>query len=212
MNLYEQQLYMYENRTHSVEKRIVNIHQPWLWPIVRGKTKTLVEFGAKLDLGMDEHGYSQIEHISFEAYNESGYLQEVIERYHGHTGHYPERVLVDQTYCTRENRKFCKGLGIRISGPKLGKPSKVEQVKSERKQERQDNKDRIEVEWEFSVEKHSYGLGLITTKLERTQFTSIALSVFTANLFKMQRKVLCALIRLWKSFSCSTSMVMVLVA
>ena len=28
---------------------------------------------------------------------------------------------------------------------------------------------RIEVEREFSVEKHSYGLGLITTKLEETQ-------------------------------------------
>ena len=48
------------------------------------------------------------------------------------------------------------------------------------------NTDRIEVKREFSVEKHSYGLGLIITKLEETQLTSTALSVFTANLFKMQ--------------------------
>lgn len=82
MKLYEQQLYMYENRTHSVEKRIVSIHQPWLRPIVRGKAKTPVEFGAKPDLSIDENGYSRIEHISFEAYNESGCLQEAIERYH----------------------------------------------------------------------------------------------------------------------------------
>ena len=54
------------------------------------------------------------------------------------------------------------------------------------------NTDRIEVKREFSVEKHSYGLGLIITKLEETQLTSTALSVFTANLFKMQRGlVLC---------------------
>ena len=54
------------------------------------------------------------------------------------------------------------------------------------------NTDRIEVKLEFSVEKHSYGLGLIITKLEETQLTSTALSVFTANLFKMQRGlVLC---------------------
>lgn len=36
VKLYEQQLYMYETRTHFVEKRIVNIGQPWLHPIVRG--------------------------------------------------------------------------------------------------------------------------------------------------------------------------------
>lgn len=196
MKLYEQQRYMYENSTHTVENRIVSLHQPWLRPIVRGKVKAPVEFGAKLDLSMDEKGYSRIEHVSFEAYNESGYLQEAIERYHKRTGKYPERVLVDQIYRTRANRKFCKMLGIRMSGPKLGRPGKTEQSKAEKKQENQDNKDRIEVEREFSVEKNSYGLGLLTTRLEGTQLTSIALSVFTANLFKMQRKVLCDLLRL----------------
>ena len=80
MKLYEQQLYMYETRTHSVEKRIVSIRQSWLRPIVRGKAKTLVEFGAKLDLSINENSYSLIEHISFEAYNESGYLQGAVER------------------------------------------------------------------------------------------------------------------------------------
>ncbi|MQN01052.1 MAG: transposase [bacterium LCO1.1] len=34
------------------------------------------------------------------------------------TGHYPERVLADQIYRTREKRKFCKENGIRLSGPK----------------------------------------------------------------------------------------------
>lgn len=35
--LYEQQKYMYVNKTHSVENRIVSISQPYLRPIVRGK-------------------------------------------------------------------------------------------------------------------------------------------------------------------------------
>lgn len=35
--LYEQQKYMYDNRNHSVEERIVSISQPYLRPIVRGK-------------------------------------------------------------------------------------------------------------------------------------------------------------------------------
>lgn len=192
--LYEQQKYMYENKTHVVENRIVSISQPWLRPIIRGKVKTLVEFGAKLDLSIDEKGYARIETISFHAYNESTHLQEAIIRYYERTGSYPERVLVDQIYRTRANRNFCKDHGIRISGPKLGRPGKTEQAKADKKQEYQDNTDRIEIEREFSVEKRSYGLGLIVTRLETTQLTSIALSVLTANLFKMQRRILCALL------------------
>ena len=34
--LYEQQQYMYQNKVHSVENRIVSISQPWIRPIVRG--------------------------------------------------------------------------------------------------------------------------------------------------------------------------------
>ena len=171
--LYEQQKYMYETKTHVVENRIVSISQPWLRPIVRGKAKTPVEFGAKLDLSIDTKGYARIETVSFDAYNESTHLQEAITRYYERTGSYPERVLADQIYRTRANRNFCKDHGIRISGPKLGRPSKTEQAKADKKQEYQDNTDRIEIEREFSVEKHSYGLGLVTTKLETTQLTSI---------------------------------------
>ena len=75
MKLYEQQLYMYENKTHTAEHRIVSISQPWLRPIVRGKAKAPVEFGVNLDLSIDEKGYSRIEQISFEAYNESIYSE-----------------------------------------------------------------------------------------------------------------------------------------
>lgn len=197
MKLYSQQQYMYDNKVHSVPDRIVSIHQPWIRPIVRGKARATTEFGAKLDVSIDDQGYSRIEHVSFDAYNENQYLKEAVHRYYKRTGHYPERLLVDQIYRTRENRAFCKQYGIRMSGPKLGRPSKYQQSRSEKKQEYQDNTDRIGIEREFSLEKHSYGLGLITTKLEQTQLASIALSVFVANLFKMQRRILCALLELW---------------
>lgn len=39
ITLYEQQKYMYDNKVHSAEHRIVSISQPWLQPIVRGKSK-----------------------------------------------------------------------------------------------------------------------------------------------------------------------------
>lgn len=185
--LYGQQKYMYDNKVHSVKHRIVSIRQPWVRPIVRGKVKAPVEFGAKLDLSLDGEGYARIERLSFEAYNESGCLQEAVERFRERTGHYPVRVLADQIYRTRENRRYCKEHGIRLSGPKLGRPGKT--VNEDRKQEYQDNTDRIEVERSFSLGKRCYGMGLIVTKLKETQLTSIALSVFVMNLFKIHHRI-----------------------
>ena len=196
IRLYEQQQYMYDNRVHSVEHRIVSISQPWLRPIVRGKVKAPVEFGAKFDVSLDSEGYGRIEKISFEAYNESTCLIEAIERFRERTGYYPERVLADQIYRTRENRSYCKEHGIRLSGPKLGRPSAT--AKASKKQEYQDNTDRIEAERTFSLSKRCYGMSCITTKLEETRLTSIALSVFVTNLFRIQRRILCALFHLFR--------------
>lgn len=106
--VYEQQLYMYENKTHIVENRIVSISQPYIRPIVRGKAKSPTEFGAKLDLSVDEHGMARLEKLSFDAYNESDVLITALENYRERTGHYPERVLADQIYRNRENIRFCK--------------------------------------------------------------------------------------------------------
>ena len=201
--LYEQQQYMYDNKVHSVENRIVSISQPWIRPIVRGKLNASVEFGAKLDISIDTDGYARIEKTSFDAYNESGCLKKAAERYKERTGQYPERILADQIYRTRENRSFCKEHGIRLSGPKLGRPN-VATTKTDKKLEYQDNTDRIAVEREFSREKRCYGLGKIVTKLEKTQRTSIALSVFVANLFKMQRRILFVLFYLYEIFKKET--------
>lgn len=193
--LYEQQEYMYKSRVHTVPDRIVSISQPWIRPIVRGKAKAPVEFGAKLDVSIDSEGYGRLEKVSFDAYNESGSLIEAVERYRLRTGNYPERILADQIYRTRANRAYCKKHGIRLSGPKLGRPSP--NVKTDKKQEYQDNADRIEVERYFSRSKRCYGLGCIVTKLEETQLTSIALSVFVSNLFRIQRR---KLLRLFRQF------------
>lgn len=122
--LVEQQQYMYENKVHSVPDRIVSISQPYIRPIARGKAKAPVEFGAKLDLSIDENGIARLERLSFDAYNESDVFITAVENYKSRTGHYPERVLVDQIYRNRTNRAFCSEHGIRISGPALGRPKK----------------------------------------------------------------------------------------
>ena len=180
LELYRQQKHMYDHKVHRVDNRIVSLSQPHIRPIVRGKAKTPVEFGAKYDVSIDENGHARLERVSFEPYNESTIFQDVIERYRRRTGRYPERALVDQIYRTRKNRQYCKERGIRMSGPKLGRPAKGGRHDAT---ERKDNRDRIEVERFFSLEKRCYGAGLIMTKLDSTTLASIALSVLVTNLF-----------------------------
>ena len=177
--LYDQQKYMFDHRTHRVEGRIVSISQLYIRPIVRGKAKAPVDFGAKYDVSIDEKEHARLERLQFEPYNESSVFQSAVEAYCKRNGHYPERVLVDQIYRNRKNREYCKEHNIRISGPKLGRPSQ----KASTAEEYQDNADRIEVERFFSLDKRCNDAGLIMTKLVETTLASIALSVFVTNLF-----------------------------
>ena len=106
--VYEQQKYMYDNRTHSVPDRIVSVSQPFVRPIVRGKAGKPVEFGAKLDISVVD-GWTRLECCSFDAYNEAGNLREMAERFRVREGHYPSRILADKIYRNRENLSLLQG-------------------------------------------------------------------------------------------------------
>ena len=190
LKVYEQQQYMFDNKIHSVENRIVSISQPYIRPIVRGKAKSPVEFGAKLDLSVDENGMCRIEKLSFDAYNESTVLKTAVENYKERTGHYPERVLADQIYRTRDNIQYCSSFGIRLSGKRLGRPRKDTDSKAEKKITYKDNTDRIEVERKFSLAKRKFGLGLLLTKREDTTRSSIVLSVIAMNIDRLAAMLL----------------------
>jgi len=187
--VYEQQQYMYDNKVHSVADRIVSISQSYIRPIVRGKAKSPTEFGAKLDMSIDDHGMARIEKQSFDAYNESDVLIGAIENYHTRTGHYPERVLADKIYRNRKNLSYCKEHGIRLSGPALGRPKK--DPTEDRKIIYNDAVDRIEIERDFSLAKRCYGLGLIRTKLATTTRSSICLSIIAMNVDRLAAISLC---------------------
>ena len=179
---------MYDTKSHSVPNRIVSISQPHVRPIVRGKTRTSVEFGAKVSISMID-GYAFIDRLSFEAYNEEADLIPTIEAYKQRYGYYPETVLVDKIYRNRENRTHCKQRGIRISGPKLGRPSK-ETLKVDIKQEQQDASDRNAVEGKFGEGKTKYGLDRIMARLEETSETVIVMSILSMNISRRLRVLL----------------------
>ena len=67
------------------------------------------------------------------------------------------------------------------------------QQKTDKRLEYQDNTDRIEVERRFSLTNAAMEWAKSATELEDTQLTSIALSVFVANIVRMQQQILSAL-------------------
>ena len=185
--IYEQQKYMYDNRTHSVSDRIVSVSQPFVRPIVRGKAGKPVEFGAKLDISVVD-GWTRLECCSFDAYNEAGNLQAMVERFRAREGHYPSRILADKIYRNRENLSYCKERGIRLSGPALGRPRKGDI--RDKAQDYLDECERVEVERRFSLAKRKCGMGLVTAKLQETAAHVIAMSVLVLNLRKIQYALL----------------------
>lgn len=186
--VFRQQSIMFETRSRSISDRIVSISQPHVRPIVRGKAKAKTEFGAKLSASLVD-GYTFVDRISFDAYNEGSDLPAQVEAYAIRFGQYPGKVLADKIYRTRENRRYCAQLGIDLCGPPLGRPRKPsagngEALKESKRQRRQDEVDRIPIEGKFGQAKRRFGLGLIQSKLASTSLASISICFIVLNLEK----------------------------
>ncbi|WMJ72038.1 IS5 family transposase [Cytophagaceae bacterium ABcell3] len=181
--LYEQQLGMFKNRGHHVADRIVSIHQPHVRPIVRGKSRAKTEFGAKIHLSMVD-GFSFLDTVSWEAFNEGSHLVDYVEKYRKRFGFYPAKVLADKIYCTRENRKWLKGKGIKLAAKPLGRPS------AKAVENHVSPGERNPVEGKFGQAKNSYGMNRIRARLKNTSQTWIASIILVLNLVKLTRQAL----------------------
>jgi hypothetical protein len=182
--VYDQQLYMWMLKKQSVDNRIVSIYQPHVRPIVRGKAKAKTEFGAKFEISV-VNGFVRLEKLSWDAYNESTSLKQTIERYRKIHGHYPARILADKLYRNRENLKFCKERGIRLSGPALGRPKKDAPV--DKSIEYNDSCDRNIIEGKFGESKLAYGLEKVRAKLKETSEAVIQMALISMNLARLLR-------------------------
>jgi len=196
--LIRQQQHMHREQMHAVTGRIVSLSQPHVRPIVRGKLAEPVEFGAKLSVSVVE-GFCYVDRLSWDNYNESGDLIAQVERYRARFGHYPASVHADKLYRTRENLRYCQERGIRLSGPALGRPSKdPTHSRSLRRQQRLDERVRVQIEGKFGVGKRKYSLGLVMAKLARTSETAIGIVFLVMGLEKALRTLFS---RLWKYFA-----------
>mgnify|MGYP001167463186 CR=1 FL=1 len=184
--LYRQQRDMMENKTHTVPDRIVSIEQPHVRPIVRGKAGANVEFGAKIAASLVD-GYAWIETAGWDSFNEATTLQDSVEAYKQRFGYFPAVILADKIYRNRDNLNYCKERGIRLSGPKLGRPSKEQRDADDRKQEKQDAAQRNAIEGKFGEGKRKLGLGRICSRGAHTSLTVIAIQFLVMNLERRLR-------------------------
>lgn len=192
--LVRQQAILDHSDSRSIPDRIVSLYQAHIRPIVRGKARCNVEFGAKISISVTGEGFTFLDRLSYDPYNEGEDLKAQAIAYRRRYGHYPEVICADQIYRTRSNRAFCRRHGIRLSGPRLGRPKNdPELVAAEKRQFIDDQRQRNAVVAEGFCEavgkigqgKRRFGLGLIREKLPATQGSTIALNVLVMNLEKL---------------------------
>ena len=70
-------------------------------------------------------------------------------------------MAADRIYCTRENRRSLRALGIELIGSQVGRPAKTCKVKL-------DPGNRNPIEGKFGQSKSSYGLWLNKARLQGT--------------------------------------------
>jgi len=184
----KQQREMLEKGIRSCTDRIVNLRQPHVRPIVRGKAGAPVEFGQKLELSVVD-GFTFIEEQKFDNFNEGITLIASAEKYKARFGVYPEAIMADTIFRNRDNRAFCKKNGIRLSGPKLGRPKKDEAEQDEAQAYR-DSCDRNIVESRHGIAKRRYALNRILPYLDCTALTEAAMIVFAMNAAHCLRVIL----------------------
>ena len=180
-----QQRKHYEESKVSIPNRIVNLRQPHVRPMVRGKVGREFEFGQKLAVSVVD-GFTFIEEQSWNNFSEGVTLKASVEKYLKRHGVYPEAILADKTYRNRENLRFCKEHGIRLSGPRLGRPKAVVD-KLEKEQAYQDGCERNIVEGRLGIGKRRYGLDRIFARLDNAGEVEAAMNIICMNVAYLVR-------------------------
>ena len=176
----DQQYRMWETKTNRIDDRLVNLYQPHIRCIVRGKAGSPYEFGPKIAVSK-VNGFIHLDEISFDNFNESKTIESLIDKYKRLHGVYPNIIRADKIYQTRTSKALCKELDIRLSGKPLGRPKKETNETNEQLM-KEDFVKRLEIEGVFGVAKTKYGLSKLMTKLPESQKASIGLVFFVMNL------------------------------
>ncbi|HFD33141.1 MAG TPA: IS5 family transposase [Gammaproteobacteria bacterium] len=194
--VYRQQKQMYDDKTHKTAARIVSISQPYVRPIVRGKSGKEVEFRAKISVSMVD-GYVYLDRLNWDAYNEGGDLISQIEYFKERFGYYPEWVSGDKIYGNRENRAYMKKHNIKYTGVALGRRIKepTHEQKELEKARKNKAKQRSHIEGAFGTGKRKYDLDLVKARTQETSETWIGMVYLVINIARFMRVIFWPLLK-----------------
>ena len=178
---YNQQKMMYDNKINRCDDRIINLSQPHIRPIVRGKQGKKVEFGSKLGVSL-ANGYAKADTMNWNAYNESSDLPMQAQAYKTLYGYYPELIQVDKIYGTNANRTWCKKRNIRLTVATKGKQKEL--TKYQKRKRKKEYAERNQVEGKFGQSKQGYNLNEVKAKLKSTSETWVGAIFFVVNCVK----------------------------
>lgn len=187
--MYEQQKKMFDENVRRCADRIISIYQPHLRPIVRGKAKAKVEFGAKVGASI-VNGYTYVDHLSWDAYNESSDLATQLELYKKRFGMLPQEIQADKLYLGKTNRNLIKDCHVNCYNHPLGRPPK-EENDCHAEDKKRALGERNEIEATFGTSKRVYRANNIRAKLDNTADTWIGACFFAKNVMKFLRGLLC---------------------
>lgn len=193
LKMYHQQEQMFKEGSHTCANRIISIFQSHVRPIVRGKSKSPTEFGAKIGASIVQ-GYTFVDHHCWDAYNESSDLLVQIELYRERFSFLPAKIYADKIYMNKENRKLMKELEIQAMGKPLGRPPKQAQTKEYQAKIAKAVGERNEIEAIFGTGKRTYRANNIRAKLPETANCWTGMCYFVKNVMEFLRELLHALI------------------
>ena len=189
IKMYYQQLQMFKDGTHTCADRIVSIFQSHVRPIVRGKSKSPTEFGAKIGASTLK-GYTFVDHHSWDAYYESTDLALQIELYQQRFGFLPAKLYADKIYMCKENRRLMKEPEIQAMGKPLGRPPKESKIQEYQSKMAEAVGKRNEIEATFGTGKRIYRANNIRAKLPETANCWTAMCYFVKNVMKFLKGLL----------------------
>ena len=118
-----------------------------------------------------------------------------VEAYKKLNGCYPEVVITDKIYGTRENRQWLKDLGIRYSGKPLGRPSAQSQTQYRKRRQKIEQGIRNQVEGKFGQGKNGYNLNKVRARTSKTSESWIAAIFFVMNLIRFGKEFLFSILK-----------------
>ena len=184
--VYKQQDQMYREDKRTIGHRIVNLYQPHVRPMPRGKDRVQTEFGSK-QLVMLKDGYTHVQSIGWDNFNEGTRLIESVETYKEIYGCYPAKVSADAIFGNKANRQYLKEKAIRFVGKQLGRPPKLSSA--EKRKHQKEMAGRNEIEGKFGQGKNGYGLQKIKARMKETSESWIMSIYFIMNLVKIVSRI-----------------------